>query len=392
MASIYYVDQGGAIITTKYNMVRNAIKSKIINGTYRPHEKISSESELMKEFGVSRHTVRLAIGNLVTTGYLYRKQGSGTFCADRSERPNNEIQGSQKNIAIITTYISDYIFPSIIRGAEARLSEEGYQVSIFSTNNDQDNERQILEKILTQNFDGIIVEPTKSAYSNPNINYYLNLERLSIPYIMINAYYDELEPISIVMDDEKGGFLQTEHLIKLGHRNIVGFFKNDDTQGTQRMKGYLKAHRRNNVPIIPSNIITYTTEEKEEMPIEKLNDLLSIKDNEITGLVCYNDELAMRLLNLLRTKKIQVPEEMSIVGYDDSPLTEISEVKLTSILHPKSEMGEEAANTIINLIHSKNNLKDKVSYNAHSKVYQPELIVRDSTQELKNKNDVSNLI
>src|SRR5690625_6101165 len=76
----------------------------------------------------------------------------------------------QKNIAIVTTYISDYIFPSIIRGAEAQLSEEGYQVSIFSTNNCQDKEKQVLESLLTQNYDGVIVEPTKSAYSNPNID------------------------------------------------------------------------------------------------------------------------------------------------------------------------------------------------------------------------------
>lgn len=369
-------------MTTKYNMVKQAIKSKVIDGTYSVHQKISSESELMKEFGVSRHTVRLAIGDLVTKGWLYREQGSGTFCADRSKINNDQIQSNQKNIAIITTYISDYIFPSIIRGAEAKLSEEGYQVSIFSTNNEQEKEKQILEKILSQNFDGVIVEPTKSAYSNPNINYYLNLENLSIPYIMINAYYDELEPISIVVDDEKGGFLQTEHLIKLGHRNIVGCFKTDDTQGTKRMKGYLKAHRKNNIPINPGNIITYTTEEKHKKPVEELEKLLSNQGNSITGLVCYNDELAMKFLEVLRTKVIKVPEEISIVGYDDSVLAEISEVKLTSIVHPKSEMGEAAADTILNLIRSKSNGKKENTHKTNSTVFVPEIKVRTSTKDL----------
>ncbi len=369
-------------------MVKKAIKSKIINGTYIPNQKISSESELMKEFSVSRHTVRQAIGDLVTTGWLYREQGSGTFCADRSAMSNNQEQGSQKNIAIITTYISDYIFPSIIRGAEARLSDEGYQVSIFSTNNNQENEQRILEKILTQKFDGIIVEPTKSAYSNPNINYYLNLERLSIPYIMINAYYDELEPINIVMDDEKGGFLQTEHLIKRGHQNIIGCFKTDDTQGTKRMKGFLKAHRQNKIPINPSNIITYTTEEKDTKPVDELKKILASKNNCNTGLVCYNDELAMKFLDVLRTMNIQVPDDLSIVGYDDSPLAEISEVKLTSIAHPKSELGEAAANMIIDLIKLKKDNKNKDVYNANSIVYPPEIIIRTSTKDL-NKSKMT---
>ena len=97
-------------MTTKYNMVRNAVKSKIIDGTYTPNQKISSESELMKEFGVSRHTVRLAIGDLVMKGWLYREQGSGTFCADRSKLDNITNISNQKNIAIVTTYLSDYIY------------------------------------------------------------------------------------------------------------------------------------------------------------------------------------------------------------------------------------------------------------------------------------------
>lgn len=372
-------------MTTKYNMVKRAVKSKIIDGTYSPNQKISSESELMKEFGVSRHTVRLAIGDLVTKGWLYREQGSGTFCADRSKLDNNQKISTQKSIAIVTTYLSDYIFPSIIRGAESRLSDEGYQVSIFSTNNNHENERNILEKILTQQFDGVIVEPTKSGYSNPNITYYLNLEHSGIPYIMINAFYDELEPISIVMDDEKSGFLQAEHLIKLGHKKIVGCFKTDDTQGIKRMKGFLKAHRQNNIPINPSNIITYNTEEKHTKPIDELGNLLDSNNTYITGLVCYNDELAMAFLDLLRTKSIRIPEDISIVGHDDSLLAEISEVKLTTVVHPKSDMGESAANAIIDLVKSKN--RNRGSLNANSKVYEPELVIRSSTTALISKDN-----
>jgi GntR family transcriptional regulator, arabinose operon transcriptional repressor len=368
---------------TKYSMVKRAIQSDVLDGTYIPHQKISSESELMKQFGVSRHTVRLAIGDLVAKGWLYREQGAGTFVADRKEEQDT-IQVDRKNIAIITTYISDYIFPSIIRGAESILSQEGYQVSIFSTNNDHEKEREILEKILSQPFDGVIVEPTKSAFSNPNINYYLNLERLSIPYIMINAYYDELEPTSIVMDDEKGGFLQTKHLIELGHTEIAGVFKTDDTQGTKRMKGFLKAHRSHGIPLNPKNIITYHTEEKHTKPIKELEKMLFSGDTRgITGLVAYNDELVINVLNLLRNKDMQVPNDLSIVGYDDSFYTEVSEVKLTSIAHPKSEMGQAAAKTILDLIKRKNSNKVSAPEQVESIVYQPELILRSSTKELK---------
>lgn len=366
---------------TKKSIVKDSIQSKIIEGTYTPNQKIDSESQLMKQFGVSRHTVRQAIGELAAEGWLYREQGSGTFCADRSIKKDHSKPAAQKNIAIITTYISDYIFPSIIRGAEARLSEEGYQVSIFSTNNDSTIEKGILEKILSQNFDGVIVEPTRSAYSNPNIGYYLELERLSIPYIMINAFYDELEPVSLVMDDETGGFLQTEHLIKNGHKNILGFFKTDDMQGKWRLKGFLKAHRQNNLPINPSCIITYNTENKDTESIQKLEKTLNTQ--EITGIVSYNDELAMQLIQVLRQKNKRIPEDISIVGYDDSILAQVSEVKLTTIPHPKSTMGEDAALKIIDLIHSKQKKDD--FHKEHSIVYNPELIIRSSTKDVSKK-------
>ncbi|SDK19420.1 GntR family transcriptional regulator [Sediminibacillus albus] len=372
---------------TKHNMVKQAIKTKIMDGTFLPNQKISSESELMKQFNVSRHTVRLAIGDLVNQGWLYREQGAGTFCADRSLEDNRS-KNPQKNIAIITTYISDYIFPSIIRGAESYLSEQGYQVSLFSTNNDHENERALLERMIEQKFDGIIIEPTKSAYSNPNLNYFLNLEHIKIPYIMINAYYDELEPVSLVMDDERGGYLQTDHLIRLGHKEIVGLFKTDDIQGTLRMKGYLKAHRGNQLSVNPKNILMYNTDEKDDKPISFLEDLLSADNSLPTAIVCYNDELAIKLLDVLRQKKLRVPEDISIVGYDDSFLAQVSEVKLTTISHPKTEMGKKAGQMIVDLIKSKKGSK-RANEEMSTYVFEPDLIIRSSTAELKKEKEIT---
>ncbi len=366
---------------TKYNIVKKAIMSKILDGTFQPNQKISSESELMKTFNVSRHTIRLAIGELVSQGWLYREQGAGTFCVDRTAKEGSNNGRNSKNIAILTTYISDYIFPSIIRGAESYLSEHDYHVTLFSTNNDHEYEKRFLERIITQQYDGVIVEPTKSAFANPNINYYLNLERLNIPYIMINAYYDELEPIHIVMDDERGGYIQTEHLIKQGHHNIVGFFKTDDIQGSKRMKGYIKAHRNHHLAINPKNIISYNTLEKKQKPMKELDELLKQTNGDRpTGIVCYNDELAINLLDVLREKDLQIPDDISIVGYDDSFLAKVSEVKLTTIEHPQSKMGEKAAKMMLEMIKETNG-HHKKSDEVGSVIFEPKLITRNSTKE-----------
>ena len=368
---------------TKYSVVKDYIMSKVLDGTYQSNQKISSESELMEEFGVSRHTVRLAIGDLVIEGWLYREQGSGTFCADRTENASQLAGEKSKNIAIITTYISDYIFPSIIRGAEKHLRENGFNVSLFSTNNNHETEKNVLETILSRNFDGVIVEPTKSAIANPNINYYLNLENQNIPYIMINSFYDELDPISITLDDEKGGFLQTAHLMELGHKNIVGFFKTDDKQGSKRMKGYLKAHRDNYITINPNNIISYKTDEMTTKPLEEFGKVLSLNNIEWpTAIICYNDQLAMKLLDTIRERKLKVPDDISIVGFDNSYLANISEVKLTTIQHPKSELGVAAAKLIIDLINDKKGERKKDNHDVESVIFEPTLVVRKSTKRL----------
>ncbi|GAE27754.1 transcriptional repressor [Halalkalibacter wakoensis JCM 9140] len=356
--------------------------SKILDGTFQPHQKIYTEAELMKQFDVSRHTVRVAIGELVTQGWLYREQGAGTFCVDRSEIEVSTNVSNQKNIAIITTYISDYIFPSIIRGAESYLSQHGYHVSLFNTNNNHESERRALKKILTQRFDGVIIEPTKSALFNPNINDYLNLERQTIPYIMINAYYDELDPLSITMNDEKGGYIQTDHLIELGHTDIIGFFKTDDIQGNKRMKGYLKAHREHEIFIEPSNIVTYSSEEKETKPVEILREKLSEAEDVPTAIVCYNDELAIRLLDVIREKNLQVPEDISIVGFDDSFLANVTEVKLTTIQHPKSKLGESAARMMLDIIKEGKSSQKLARDTVESIVIDPELMIRDSTKQI----------
>src|SRR5699024_8374657 len=124
------------------------------------------------------------------------------------------------------------------------------------------------------NFDGVIIEPTKSAQLNPNLHYYIELERKNIPYVMLNAYYEVLDCPYVILNDVKGGYLQTKHLIENGHRNLLGFFKKDDQQGMNRMKGYLKAHRNNNLKVNEKNIVLYLTEDKDTKPKKMLNHIL----------------------------------------------------------------------------------------------------------------------
>ncbi|QVY63515.1 GntR family transcriptional regulator [Cytobacillus gottheilii] len=368
----------------KYMIVKEEIKESIIKGDVKPGEKIQSENELIKRFEVSRHTIRKAIGDLIHEGWLYSEQGAGTFCSNQiHEDPNSHSKSSGKSIGVITTYISDYIFPSIIKGIESYLTNHGFSLILACTDNDLEKEKQCLEMMLNRNIDGLIIEPTKSSSFNPNINYYLQLEQNQIPYLMINQFYSQLNPPHLILDDEKGGFLATEHLIKQGHVNIVGFFKTDDLQGINRMKGFIRAFRENNISLFPEMIITYTTEDDNEELLNKMKNRLIPTDTAPTGIICYNDTLALKILDLLRTLGIKIPEDISIVGYDDSYLAEASEIKLTSITHPKTQMGLDAAKWIVSAVENKNSPKLRQD----SIIYNPVLIERSSTGIAKSNSE-----
>ncbi|ULT56113.1 GntR family transcriptional regulator [Neobacillus drentensis] len=373
---------------TKYNMVKEKITEWITSGTVQPGEKIYSENELVKMFGVSRHTVRQAVGDLVHEGWLYREQGAGTFCSNKMFESSQEAEAppkaqrlntNGKNIGVITTYISDYIFPSIIKGIESYLTAQGYSLTFACTDNDVEKEKQCLETMLSRNINGLIVEPTRSSNYNPNIQYYLQLEQNNIPYLMINQYYSQLMPPHIIMNDEHGGFIATEHVIKLGHEKIIGLFKTDDLQGVNRMQGFIRAFRENNLSFFPDMVITYTTEDKDSNVVERLQEFFK-KENKPTAIVCYNDQLALQVIFMLRGLGLKVPEDVSIVGYDDSSLAEATDIKLTSVSHPKMDMGIEAAKWIVSAV-------EKRGTNEHSTIYEPELVVRNSTAALvKNHN------
>lgn len=369
---------------TKQLLLKDTIKEWITNGEIKPGEKIYSENELVKMFSVSRHTVRQAVGDLVHEGWLYREQGAGTFCSNRmidTQDPSPKLSraANSKNIGVITTYISDYIFPSIIKGIESYLAEKGYSLTFSCTDNNLEKEKQCLQSMLSRNVDGLIIEPTRSSSFNPNINYYLELEQLKIPYLMINQFYPQLNPPHLMVNDDKGGFIATEHLIKLGHKKILGIFKSDDLQGVHRMQGYIQAYRENNLSLSPDLILTFSTGELDYLR-RKLEDLLTSNDSRPTGIICYNDQVALFILNILRDLNLKVPEDISIVGYDDSYLAEATETKLTSVSHPKMQMGIEAAKWIVAAVEIQN-----TEGNKHSTVYEPELVIRYSTGPVNNE-------
>lgn len=356
----------------KYQFIIDDIKSNILSGVYNVGEQIPTESALQEQYQVSRQTVRKAILELSNEGFLRSEKGSGTYVSNQYRSKSNG-NSNNKIIGVITTYISDYIFPSIIRGIEGRLNEDNYSLLLASTNNDVAQEKKALEMMLSYGVDGLIVEPTKSNLYNPNIAYYLTFKEQDVPFIMINAYYEELEVPFFCLDDVQSSYLATKELISKGHKKIGIISKMDDLQGKYRMKGYIKALGEAKLRFQPEQVLSFDTESKQNLSVNIKNFLLENRD-VLTAIVCYNDEVGLEVVNVCRQLDISIPNELSIIGQDNSYIAKNANIKLTTLTHPQEQMGRDAADWVIKKLQGKKDLP-ATTY------YQPVLIEGETVVE-----------
>lgn len=328
----------------KYQILADWLQKQITEGELAYGERLYSENELCEMFGYSRQTVRQAIGMLESAEYLTRKQGSGTFVAWRPGGAN----ARTNTIGVISTYIDDYIFPSIIRGIEQVLSRHNYTMQLVFTHNRIENEMRALQTMADQKVDGIIVEPTKSGLPNPNLAQYKKLAAAEIPLIFFNAYYPGTPFPHVALNDEAAGKVATEHLIRAGHRNIAGIFQSDDRQGHLRYAGYLQALIENDIHVQAERVLWYATEDLDGLFVSGKRVLNRLKD--CTAVVCYNDRIAADLMVFLGRKGVAVPGQVSVIGIDNAALAGYCEPPLTSVDHPKEVLGRVVAENLLRRI------------------------------------------
>jgi len=353
----------------KYISLVNWIKEKISVRELHPGDKLYSENELSDMFGLSRQTVRHAISILENEGLVERVRGSGTYVGSR----NGKSRKKTMNIAVISTYVDDYIFPATLQGIVQTLSKAGYMTQIAFTNNKVANERKILEGILEKdNVDGVIVEATKSALPNPNLKYYRELQKRQIALLFFNCVYPELQVPLVSLDDIFVGKQATEYLLAQGHRKIGGIFKTDDGQGRLRYAGYVEALLKAGLSVDDRKILWIDTEDQKNL--KNISSSVLRRLTDCTAVFCYNDQVAFGLLELLKKEGFRVPGQLSLVSIDGSDLALLSEPQITSVPYPMGELGEKAAENMIHLI-------EQPDFDGNY-LYRPQIEARDSVRKI----------
>lgn len=355
----------------KYMTIVEWAKNYIASEKLKTNDRFLTEKELCAIHGVSRQTVRQALMRLESENVICRVRGSGTFVKGGV----TAMPSLTKSIGVISTYFSDYIFPYIVTGIESVLNESGYAMQLAITHNQVAEETQALRSMISHGVQGLIVEPSKSALPNPNTDLYLELKRSGVPLVFFNAKYPWSEFPCVAMDDEAAGKLITDHLFDNGHTKISAIFALDNIQGHKRYSGFMESCLAHGAADAEKNVIWFSAAEKKQLFRFNKERLLEMLMNS-TAVVCYNDDLALTMMQFCKEYGINVPEDVSIVGVDDSKIASICDIPLTTVAHPHRRLGEMAARSLLDQIGSPQSEHKDI-------IFAPDLKTRNSVKNLR---------
>lgn len=333
-----------------YRVMMDELKSQISSGHYAPEAQLPTEAELSSTFGVSRITTRRALEELERDGFIYRVKGSGSFVKPRQRGQEQRSVGMDKMISLILPSEDDRGTMGYIRGASDWLNANNYYLSIHQSDYDSQKERDLLEMLIRKGIAAIILYP-RNDQTNYDILHRLCLE--DYPIVTIDKYFDSLPVGAVVSDNFSGSYQAVSRLIELGHRKIA-FLTAVSIESTSSVRnryfGYCQALKDHGLPVDSRYIRLNMKDYREKVGFERFyNELLdSYRTEGVTAVQTENDLIAANLLNRCLERGIRIPEDISIIGFDNNPVTEHVIIPLTTVEQNFYEIGRQAAEHVVN--------------------------------------------
>lgn len=329
----------------KYKWLAERLKERINQNIEAGINRLPSEEELARKYKVSRQTVRQALALLQQNGYIEKRQGSGSYLTGLLPDRNN-------HVALLVCTEREYIYPALIEDIKKHLFTAGYELTVYPTDNHTFTERHILQQLLEDPPRGMIVEGCKSALPNMNIDLYQQLQFVGTRIIFLHNHYPELASVPYVKDDNYGGsYALVEHFYSLGHRNIGGIFYADDLQGVERYHGFVEAMRDHHLPVREEQVAWFCTLDYQQLQLqhntEFFQSFLDRLVNSCSAIIIYNDELAYWLIKELYRNHPGSFNELALASFDNTYLSNTNYLRLTTLAHKPHEMGEKAAQLMI---------------------------------------------
>lgn len=278
------------------------------------------------------------------------------------------VNKSTNTIGVLVADVSDPFFGTLVKSVDNVAREHGKHLLIGNGYHNANDERQALELLMNSRCEAIVVH-SKGLSDKELIDYAKDVPGM----VIINRYILEIAKRCISLDNQKGAYLATEYLIRNGHKKIACIASCHGIEDTNdRLHGYFKALENHGIEV-SKNYIEYAEPDSNGGEMAMTN--LLTKSLEITAVVAYNDYMAAGALAILDQNGINVPNRISVIGFDDGLIARLLNPSLTTIRYPIDIMAKKAAYLALAL--SRNQHIDE-----QTSIFSPTLVRRNSVAHI----------
>lgn len=330
--------------------------------------------DIAKELNITFSTVARALNDHPAISAATKKAVRET--ADRLNYRQNKIASSLRSgrsniIGVIVPNLHVSFFSSVVSGIEHVMNNNGYNILLYQSNESKKHESKGIETFLQSRVDGIISSVTTETGSDV----YQEIKSRNIPLIFFDRELSELKVSSVTIDDYKGGFIATEHLIKQGYKNILHITAHQEIAiFKERLRGYIDALKHYNLPVKEELIIKGNFSLEFGKEVIRQTRLQGINYDAVFALEDYT---AMGAMQALKELGIKIPEEIGVIGFANEAFGSLVSPALSTIDQQTAKMGQETARLFLN------QLKNESQPGEPEKlILEPILIIRESSNRI----------
>lgn len=328
-------------------------------------------SDIAKEAGVSRATVSGVLNDNPNVSEKTRERVLAIIKKYNYE-PNHVARALALRktglIGLVVKDISNPLYSKISLGVEEVCEETGYSVIIGNTHKEWQREVEYVNLLKRRRVDGLIIFPLQRGV---DISHIRELKEANLPFVLL-AEVPDLDADLVRSDDETGAYQATRHLLNLGRRHVLyiagppSFMAND-----RRLEGFKRALGEYDIELTPQHLVQSGWRLEDGYEAGKR---IVEEQKMLDGAFCYNDPVAIGLMRALLESGQRIPDDIAIVGFDDSSVSGYLNPGLTTVAQPAHEIGRQAALRLVKRI------RDKEKIKSTKQLYlDTQLIVRDST-------------
>ncbi|OGV64199.1 MAG: hypothetical protein A3K19_31525 [Lentisphaerae bacterium RIFOXYB12_FULL_65_16] len=359
-----------------YLRVKQGLLDRVRSGKYAAGQQIPTTAELCRQFSVSSITVRRAVQELTAEGVLSGRAGKGLFVRGDAARNGDRLVG-----LVIPDLASNPFFGAMLQGIEARLSPAGYRLLIGISGNEPDRECEVVRDFLGRSLDGLIITPVVHRRAPATVELLREAVAARLPVVFLDRRLPNLAADYAGSNNQEGGYQATAYLLERGHRRVGFVYALDANTVQDRLRGYRQALADAGVAFVPSLVRGGAGEELGYDGAGKKHALELLRAAAVpTAILTCSDAIALGVYDACRQLGLRIPQDVSVIGYDDLPYGPWCTPALTTVHQSQLQIGETAADLLLARIENRDACAREVLLQTH-------LVEREScaTVEIERK-------